>query len=70
MLEVIEDHQHVGQHQRHVRQPEQVGVRLAERLDGAHEVVAEEADRAAGERRRVVGSGAWLKRATSAAASA
>ena len=32
---------------------ERIGVRLAERLDRAHEVVAEVADRAAGERRRV-----------------
>ena len=53
MLEVVEDDEHVGEHQRHVRQPEHVGVRLAERLDGADEVVAEVADRAAGERRQV-----------------
>ena len=53
MLEVVEDDEHVGEHQRHVGQPERVGVGLAERLDGAHEVVAEEADRAAGERRQV-----------------
>ena len=53
MLEVVEDHEHVGEHQRHVRQPDGVGVGVAERLDGAHEVVAEEADRAARERRRL-----------------
>jgi hypothetical protein len=50
---VVEDHEHVGEHQRHVRQADGVGVGLAERLDGAHEVVAEEAHRSAGERRRV-----------------
>ena len=53
MLEVVEDDEHVGEHQRHVGQAEHVRVGLAERLDGAHEVVAEEADRAAGERRPV-----------------
>ena len=53
MLEVVERDQHVGEHQRHVGQAEHVGVRLAERLDRAHAVVAEEADRAAGERRAV-----------------
>ena len=53
MLEVVEDDEHVGEHQRHVRQPEHVRVRVAERLDGADEVVAEVADRAAGERREV-----------------
>ena len=53
MLEVVEDHEHVGEHQRHVRQPDGVGVGVAQRLDRAHEVVAEEADRAAGERRRL-----------------
>ena len=53
MLEVVEHDEHVGEHQRHVGQAERVRVRLAERLDRAHEVVAEEADRAAGERRQV-----------------
>ncbi len=53
VLEMVEDEQHVGQHERHVRQPDGVGVRLAERLDRAHEVIAEVADRAAGERRHV-----------------
>ena len=47
------DDEHVGEHQRHVGQAELVGVGLAERLDRAHAVVAEEADRAAGERRAV-----------------
>ena len=50
--------------------PSGSGSGLAQRLDGAHEVIAEEADRAAGERRRVAGIGAWLKRATCSAASA
>ena len=53
MLEVVEDHEHVGEHERHVRQPDGVGVGVAERLDGAHEVVAEEADGAAREGRGV-----------------
>ncbi len=52
VLEVVERHQHVGEHQRHVRQAEHVRVGLAERLDGAHAVEAEEAHRAAGERRQ------------------
>jgi hypothetical protein len=51
VLEVVEHDEHVGQHQRHVGEPEDVGVGLGERrLDGAHEVVAEVADGAAGER--------------------
>ena len=54
---VVEGDQHVGDHQRHVGQADRVGVGLAERLDGAHQVVAEEADRAAGERRQLVGLG-------------
>ena len=53
VAQVVEDHEHVGEHQRHVRQPDRVGVRLAQRLDRAHEVVAEVADGAAGERRHV-----------------
>ena len=53
VLEVVEDHEHVGEHQRHVRQPDGVGVGIAQRLDRAHEVVGEEAHRAAGERRRL-----------------
>ena len=57
MAQVVEDEQHVGDHQRHVGQPERVGVGLAERLDRAHQVVAEEADRAAGERRQVLDRG-------------
>ena len=52
VLEVVERDQHVGEHQRHVGQPDRVGVRLAQRLDRAHAVVAEEADRAARERRQ------------------
>ncbi len=50
--QVVEDEHHVGDHQRHVGQPERVRVGLAERLDRADQVVAEEADRAAGERRQ------------------
>jgi hypothetical protein len=53
VLEVVEDDEHVGEHQRHVGQPDDVGVRVAQGLDRAHEVVAEEPDRAAGERRRL-----------------
>ena len=53
VLEVVEDDQRVGEHQRHVGQPERIGLGVAERLHGAHEVIAEEAHRAAGERRRV-----------------
>ena len=70
VLEVVEDDEHVGEHQRHVGQPERVRAGLAERLDRAHEVVAEEADRAAGERRRVAAIGACSKRPTRSAASA
>ena len=54
MAQVVEDEQHVGDHQRHVGQAERVGVGLAERLDCADQVIAEEADRAAGERRQVL----------------
>ena len=52
MLEVVERDERVREHQREVREPDRVRVRRAERLDGAHAVVAEEADRAAGERRQ------------------
>ena len=54
MAQVVEDQHRVGHHQRHVGQPERVGVRLAERLDRPHQVVAEEADGAAGERRQAL----------------
>ena len=55
---VVEGDEHVADHQRHVGQPERVGVRLAERrLDRADEVVAEDADGAAGERRQRLGLG-------------
>ena len=53
VAQVVEDDEHVAEHQRHVGQPELVRVRLAERLDRAHQVVAEVADGAAGERRHV-----------------
>ena len=49
--------------------PSGSGPGLAERLDRAHEVVAEEADRAA-VNGGASASGAWLKRATCSAASA
>ncbi len=53
VAQVVEDHQHVGEHQRHVGQADRSGVGLAERLHRAHEVVAEVAHRAAGERRHL-----------------
>ncbi len=53
VLEVVEGDERVGEHERHVGQAHRVGVGRAERLDRAHEVVAEVADRAAGERRQV-----------------
>ena len=53
-LQVVEHDQRVGDHQRHVGRADVVGVRLGQALDGAHEVVAEHADRAARERRQVV----------------
>ena len=52
VAQVVKDEQQVGDHQRHVGQAERVGVWLAKRLDRAHEVVAEEANGAAGERRQ------------------
>ena len=51
---MVEGEHQLADHQRQVGQAERVGVRLAERLDRAHEVVAEEADRAAGERRQLL----------------
>ena len=58
VLLVIEGDQHVGDHQRHVGEADRVGVGRAQRgLDRAHQVVAEEADRAAGERRQLLGLG-------------
>ena len=50
---MIEHDQRVGEHQRHVGQPERVGSGLAQGLDGAYEVIAEEAHGAARERRRI-----------------
>ena len=52
MLEVVEGDERVGQHERQVGQPEPVGVGLAQRLDRAHAVVAEEPHRAAREGRQ------------------
>ena len=57
MLEVVEDHQRIGEHQRHVGQAERVWVGLAQRLDRAHEVIAEEADGSAREGRSVAHRG-------------
>ena len=57
VAEVIEGEHHVGDHQGHVGKPERVGIGLAERLDGADQVVAEEADGAAGERRQPLDRG-------------
>ena len=54
MAHVVEDDQHVAHHQRHVREADRVGIRLAQRLHRANQVVAEEPDRAARERRQVV----------------
>ena len=55
MAQVVEDHEHVGEHQGHVGQPEHVGVGVTERrLDRPHEVVAEQPDRPTAERRQVV----------------
>ncbi len=55
VLEVVEHHQHVGDHEREIRQPEHVLVRLAERgLDRADEVVGEEADGSSSERRGIL----------------
>ena len=51
---MVEGEQDLADHQRHVGQPDRVGVRLAEPgLDGADEVVAPESDRAAGQRWQV-----------------
>jgi hypothetical protein len=54
---VVERNERLGDDQRHVRETDRVRVRLGERLNRADEVVAEEADRAAGERRQAVDRG-------------
>jgi hypothetical protein len=54
VLEVIEGEHELADHQRHIGQTERIGVRLAKRLDRSHEVVAEEPDGAARERRQLV----------------
>ena len=54
VAQVVEGDDHVGEHQRHVRQPDRVRVGLREALDRAHAVVAEEAHRAAREGRQAV----------------
>jgi hypothetical protein len=53
VLEVIERDQRVGQHQRQVGRADRVRVRLAQRLDGADQVVGEQTDGAPGEGRQV-----------------
>ena len=54
MLEVVEGDENVGDHQRHVRDADVVGVRIADRRLGvADQVVAEHAHGAARERRQV-----------------
>ena len=57
VAQVVEDQHRVGHHQRQVGQAERVGVRLAQRLDRPHQVVAEEADGAADERRQPLDRG-------------
>ena len=52
VLEVVEGDHQLADHQREVGDPERVRVGRAQALDGAHEVVAEVADRPARERRR------------------
>jgi hypothetical protein len=54
---VVEGEHQLAHHQRHVRQAERVGVRLAQRFDGPYEVVAEEADCAAWEGRQIAQPG-------------
>ena len=57
VAKMVEGEHHVGDHQGHVGKAERVGVGLAQRLNRAHQVVAEEADRAAGERRQALDRG-------------
>ena len=52
VAQMVEGHDHVAEHQRHVRQPDHVGIRLRQALDGPHAVEAEEAHSAARERRQ------------------
>jgi hypothetical protein len=47
VLQVVEGDEDVREHERHVRESDDVGIRLAQRLDGPHAVEAEEAHRAA-----------------------
>jgi hypothetical protein len=51
---MVEGEKHVGDHQRHVGEAQGIRVRLAQRLDRADEVVAEEPDSPADERRQPV----------------
>ena len=55
VLEMVEGDDDVGQHERHVRQPDRIRVDVRQALDGPHAVVAEEADRAAREGDRLLG---------------
>ncbi len=52
MLLVVEGEHEPANHERHVREAERILVRLTQRLDRAHEVIAEESDRPAVERMR------------------
>ena len=52
VLEVVEDEHGVGQQERHLGEAEVVRRRVRQRLQTPHEVVAEVADEAAGERRQ------------------
>ena len=57
VLQVVECEHHLAHHQRQVGKPERIRIGRAEVLDRAHEVVAEDADRPAGERRQLVAVG-------------
>ena len=58
VAQVVEGHHHVADHQRHVRHVQRVRVRLPHRrLGEAHQVVAEQAHGAAGERRQALQRG-------------
>ena len=52
VLEVVEHEHRVGQQERHLGEAEVVRRRVRQRLQAPHEVVAEVADEAAGERRQ------------------
>jgi hypothetical protein len=54
VAQVVEDHQRVGDHQRHVGRSDVVGVGRGQALHRAHQVVSEHADRTARKWRQVV----------------